>query len=148
MTKAVLVEIADDVVTHLNADLSWSQDFEAARAPIDFEDELEDDGLHVDVAIGRLAEGEAFSRADQQGTYDIDVAVRKKCNVSDLSVTDPLWLLLQEIRDNFLEQRLPNYTEAYCVGWASKPTYFRSHARKFRQFTGVITLKFQIVREL
>jgi len=148
MTNAAIIDTADALVSFLNEDHSWSQSFTAARAAIDFNDELADDGLHVDVAIGRSAEGEPLSGDVQEDSYLIDVGVRKKCDVSDTSVTDPLWLLVQEIRDVCLNSRLTDHEAAVCVGWQQKPTYYRSHARKFRQFTSVVTLEFSISRDL
>jgi len=148
MSDAAIVQIAQAVTDKLNATgTTWSQQFTATRL-YDLTTELKDDGLHVDVAIREDA-GDIASRGETEDQVAIDVAVRKKGAVTPDAI-DPLVRLLEELKDAFVAERLETAAagEAWCYGWARKPAYYPSHLREFRQFTGVLTLKFKLSRSL
>ena len=147
MADDTAVALAEAVKDALNAG-TYSQEFTAARA-YDLTAELQDDGvLHVDVGIRRI-DGEIANRSEADADIEIDVVVRKKCDVDDIEKLDALMLLVLELRDVFFAKRLttPN-GKAWCAEYARKPAYFQNHLRQFRQFTAPLTLTFNATEPL
>lgn len=148
MADDAAVEVAEALKDALNAG-SWSQEFTAVRA-YDLTAELEDDGIvHVDVAV-RSDSGDLDGRGTTENIIEIDTAVRKKCDVSVIANLDALMLLIQEFRDDLLVSRLATATEgdAWCFAWERDPAYYPKHIRDYRQFTGMLTLRFKLVRAI
>lgn len=143
-----LIEIAEAVKDRLNAG-SWSQEFTAERV-YDLTAELDDDGVvHVDVAV-RDDAGDFETRGTTQGISGIDIAVRKKCGCT-VAELDALMLFTRELLDSFIEtRRLTTDTlgDAWFQSWERNPAYYPRHIRDFKQFTGMLTLQFLLVREI
>ena len=145
MPDCASVTIAEAVKDSLNAG-TFSATFTAERA-YDLTAELQDNGLHVHVAI-REESGEVFDRASTEDVIAIDVAVRMKCDTSAVTVPDQLMYLLEELKDSFVAKRLDTDAgDAWCYGWARTPAYYQQHMRDFRQFTGLLTLQFKLARD-
>lgn len=138
------IEITKAVVEALNAE-TYSMPFEAGRA-YDLTAELNDDGvLHVDVGIRKM-DGEIGTRATSADDIEVDIVVRKKCEVDDIGQLDALMALINEIKRSFFPKRLSTETlgQAWCGEYARKPAFFQSHLRQFRQFTAPLTLTFSV----
>ncbi len=153
MATDAAVEICEAVKDLLNtwqeADDFTPHKFTAARA-YNLAPELQDDGVtHVDVAV-REEDGEVASRGETEEEIAIDIVVRRKCDVDDLDVLDPLMGLLKQFKDKLVATRVTtdNYGDAWCHGWERSPAYFQNHIRDFRQFTGPLTLRFSIALDL
>lgn len=149
MSNAAAIEIADALVASLNEG-SFSQTFTATRV-YDALLELTDATLHVDVAIREEA-GEIISRGQTAKIVTLDVGVRQKLPKDTAVVTfcDALMLLKQEIQETYVGSRLTTATvgDAFCHAWDSKPVYSLPQLRRFRQFTGVLGLKFGLDRNM
>ncbi len=136
------IEVAEAVKDALN-DGSFTQTFTATRV-YDLTAPVQDDGVvHVDVALYEES-GEIATRASTEEEIAVNIAVRRKCNVSVNTVPDAMMALLREFKDEFVGKRLATTTlgDAFCTGYERKPAYFPEHIRKYRQFTGLITLRF------
>jgi len=147
MADDAAVEVAEALKDALN-DGSWTQTFTAARV-YDLTAELEDDEtVHVDVAI-RVDGGEIESRGTTENDIAVDIAVRKKCDCA-VATLDALMLLIQEIKDDQIGERLSTATQgdAWCYAWERNPAYYPKHIREFRQFTGMLTLRFKLARAI
>lgn len=148
MATDAAIEICEAVKESLNGG-EFSHTFSATRA-YDLTAELQDDKVtHVDVAV-REEGGEIASRGDTEEEIAIDIVVRQKCNVDDISLLDALMGLLKQFKDKFVAHRLETAThgEAWCHSWERSPAYFQNHIREYRQFTGLLTLRFSIVLDL
>ena len=144
MAGDAAIELCEAVKNTLNND-TFSHTFTATRV-YDLTAELKDDSItHVNTALFE-EEGEIASRGSTDEEIAINIAVRRKCDVSSNAVPDAMMGLLKEFKDTFVGKRLATATlgDAWCYGFDRKPAYFPEHIRKFRQFTGLITLKFTL----
>ena len=138
------MELVNAVKTRLNS-LAFSQTFTATRV-YDLTAQVRDDGItHVDVGLFE-EDGEIASRGSTNDEIAVSIAVRRKCDVSSNDVPDAMMALIEEFKDTFLGERLETASNggAFCHGFDRKPAYFPEHIRKFRQFTGLITLRFTL----
>jgi len=85
-------------------------------------------------------------RAHNQHDYAIDVAVQRKLNVADNAEIDPLMTLVDEVADFFRLKRLDNYPGAIWLKTENEPVYSQEHLDQLRQFTGLLTFTFRVVR--
>ena len=138
------IEIAEALKEDLNGG-AFSQTFTATRV-YDLTAEVKDDGItHVDTGLYE-EEGEIASRGSTDEKISVNIAVRRKCDVSSNAIPDAMMGLIKEFKDKYLGKRLETATlgGAFCYGFGRKPAYFPEHIRKYRQFTGLITLRFKI----
>jgi len=150
MATDAAVEICEAVKDLLNSG-EFSHTFTASRA-YDLTAELKvDEVTHVDVAV-REESGEIISRAKSEEEVAIDIVVRRKCNVDDTTILDALMGLLEQFKNTFITTtpRLETAThgEAFCHDWERSPAYFPNHISQYRQFTGLLTLRFSIALDL
>ena len=148
MAGDAAIDLAEAVKTRLNS-LVFSQTFTATRV-YDLLAPVQDDSItHVNVAVFE-EDGEIASRGSTNEEIAINIAVRRKCDVDDVAVLDPYMGLIKEFKDTFVGERLETATlgGAFCHGFDRKPAYFPEHIRNFRQFTGLITLRFTISLDL
>jgi len=101
--------------------------------------------LHVSVVPKSVAE-QIDTRNTTQGEYQVDIAVQKQADPSDLAEIDSLAAFVQEIADFFRFKRLENYESALWVATLNQPIYSAEHLEKMHQFTSVLTLTFQVER--
>jgi len=138
------MELVDAVKRRLNGG-AFSQTFSATRV-YDLKAPVKDDSItHVNVALFE-EDGEIASRGSTNDEIAVSIAVRRKCDVESNDVPDAMMALIEEFKNTFLGERLETATNggAFCHGFDRKPPYFPEHIRKFRQFTGLITLRFTI----
>ena len=141
---AVIIDIADAVVTELNAG-SFSQAFTAERHYLPIF-ELEDlKGLRVTVVPKGVAI-QSTGRNSNQHDVEIDVAVQKKLTKTDGTEIDPLMILVEELADHFRFKRLTSYAGAVWSKTQNEPVYAQEHLDQFRVFTSVLTLTFRVIR--
>lgn len=143
-----LIEIAEAVKDALNAG-SFTQTFTAERA-YDLTAELNDDGVvHVDVAI-RDSAMDFETRGTTEDIPRIDIAVRKKCGCTVAEI-DALIEFVRELLDSFIStRRLTTDTlgDAWFLGAEQSPAYYPRHITDFKQFTGMLTLQWSLVRDI
>ena len=146
MSTAVIVSIADAVVSVLNA-ATLSQTFTAVRKYTVKHDLKDLDDLQVSVVpqakIGRMAD----RGGKQDEEYRVDVGVQQRADTSSNTASDALMLLTQEVADTFLTgERLVGYTTAMCMQATNEPIYDPAGLRDKRTFTSVVTLIFRVFR--
>jgi hypothetical protein len=141
---AVITDIAEAVKNELN-DGEFSQKFKAVRTYQPVYELPEMKTLHVTV-VPKAIEMEGAARSLVQHDYQIDVAVQKKFDTGETVELDPLMTLVEEIIDFFRLRRLKTVSNAICVNASNEPVYSQEHMEQFRQFTGVITLTFRVLR--
>ena len=141
---ALIVDIADAVVTELNAG-TFSQTLEAVRLYRPQFDLVEMKDLHVTVAP-KAVEAATVSRSVVQYDVSVDVAVQKKLETETNDEIDPLVNLVEEIATFFRLRRLAEYPNASWLSTTNEPVYSPGHLEELRQFTSVLTLTFRVVR--
>lgn len=144
MAGDAAIELVEAVKTRLNS-LAFSQSFTATRV-YDLTDKVKEDSItHVDVALFDEG-GEIASRGSTDEEIAVNIAVRRKCDVSTNTTPDAMMGLIKEFKDTFVGERLETATlgAAFCHGFARKPPYFPEHIRNWGQFTGLITLRFTL----
>ena len=141
---AVIIDIADAVVTELNAaTLSLPLTAERHYRPIfDLKDMKT---LHVTV-VPKGVEVTPAGRSNNHYDYQVDVAVQKKFAKGDAAELDPLVGLVEEIADFFRLRRLTAYPTAVWRRTEHPTVYAPEHMDELRQFTSVLTFTFRIVR--
>ena len=141
---AVITDIAEAVVVQLNAG-TFSQSFTAERAflPVFELSDLKNVRVTV-VPKGLLII--PGGRSHNQHDYAIDVAVQKKLDVADNAEIDPLMTLVDEIADFFRLKRLESYPNAIWLKTENEPVFSQEHLDQMRQFTGLLTFTFRVMR--
>ncbi len=141
---AVIADIAEAVVVQLNAG-SFSEKFEAERAYLPVFELADLKNVRVTVVPKSLSIVPG-GRAHNQHDYAIDVAVQKKLDVADNAEIDPLLTLVDEIADFFRLKRLDSYPGAVWLKTENEPVFSQEHLDQFRQFTGLLTFTFRVMR--
>ena len=141
---AVIADIAEAVVVQLNAG-SFSEKFEAERAYLPVFELADLKSVRVTVVPKSLSIIPG-GRAHNQHDYAIDVAVQKKLDVADNAEIDPLMTLVDEIADFFRLKRLDSYPGAVWLKTENEPVFSQEHLDQFRQFTGLLTFTFRVMR--
>ena len=137
---ALLIDIADAVAAELN-NAELSQEF-TAKVNLKPEFELKDlKNLKVTV-VHKSLKFSGATRQESAKEVQIDIGVQKK--TADPDQLAELLQLVEEIAGVFDRKRLAGYQKAVCVGIENDPIYDPEHLRQYRQFTGVITLKFRV----
>lgn len=141
---AVITDIADAVVAQLNAG-TFSQSFTAERAflPVFELSDLKN------VRVTVVPKGVAIipgGRSHNQHDYAVDAAVQKKLDAADNAEIDPLVTLVDEIADFFRLKRLESYPGAVWLKTENEPVYSQEHLDQLRQFTGLLTFTFRVMR--
>jgi len=139
-----LAAIAGAVVTALNEG-EFSQPFTAQRLyrPAFDLEEMKD--LHVSV-VPRGVEVTPEARGKAAYDYKVDVGVQKRLEKCDANELDPLMQLVEEIADFFRLKRLTEYSAAAWLKTEYAPVFAPEHLDQLRQFTGVVTFTFRVVR--
>lgn len=147
------VQIAQAVVTHITANAMYSQPFTAERSYVDWELELEDQGvLHVDVVANSVeSKAELSSRTTVKQTVPVDIAIRKRFGAADqdangrinIQAIDDMMSLVDEIYEVFMPQRLTGFTEAVWKETKLLACPIHEALKKQRQFTAIIQVTFQ-----
>ena len=146
---AVVVEIADAVVTALNG-AHLSQPVSAQRYYLPEFDLKDMDTLHVSVVPAELDE-EIADRAHDRAEYKIHVAVQKRVAKQDppgidTAAIDALMQLVEEIDDLFRHKRLAGYEQAHWAKTENKPIYDPKHLKEHGQFTSLLVFTFRVTR--
>jgi hypothetical protein len=146
---AVVIEIADAVVTALNA-AKLSQPVEAQRHYLPEFDLADMDALHVSVVPAELEE-EIADRSRDWAEYKIHVAVQKRVSKQDppgldATAIDGLMTLVEEIDDLFRHKPLAGYGQAHWTKTENKPIYDPKHLKDQGQFTSLLVLTFRVTR--
>ena len=141
---ALIVDIADAVVTELNAG-TFSQTFEAVRLYRPDFDLKEMATLHVTV-VPKAQTIATVSRSSGQYDVAVDVAVQQKLDDETADQMDGLMSLTEEIADFFRLRRLTACPAAIWLRTENEPVYSVEHLTEMRQFTSVLTLTFRVVR--
>jgi hypothetical protein len=155
---AVEVDIADAITAALDT-AAFSQAFTPVRSYAEWEDALEDlNTLHVDVVPVQTGPAtELDDRADVEYDCEIDIGVRYRFGTADqVSATgrvdtakvDELILLVQEIAEFFMVDRLADANTAVWQDTEIKLGWSRKHLRQLRQFFGFVRLTFKATRVL
>lgn len=145
-----MIDAAKAVLDELNGN-AWSESFTAERSYADWDLDLEDFTLHVDVVLAAAAV--EIELSDREGSLDyvvpIQVVIRKRFGVDDrtngkLNVTeiDSLVQLFDDIFDFFTVDRFSGYP---AIIWKETRVITASERRSLRensQYTGVIELRF------
>jgi hypothetical protein len=154
--SAILVSTADAVLNVL-ADHRFSQEFAPLRSYADWELPLEDAGdLRVDVVPAGSPEMELETRGSIGYTPQVDIVVRKRLAQEQqeadgtliLPEIDDLVLLVQEIAEYFMADRLAEFEGAAWERTQILAAFKSSHLRQYRQFTGIIRLTFKAQTDL
>lgn len=154
---AVLLEIADAIVTALNSATTLSQSFVAERSYAEWGEELKDiDSLRVDVVpLQTGPDAELSDRGTVEYKCEIDIGVRKRFAVPEqetgtgliyLHEMDALVLLVQEIAEFFMIDRLTDTNTAIWESTEIKLSWSRRYLREMRQFFGFVRLTFKVVK--
>ena len=149
---AVDLDIADAVTTAL-ASGTFSKQFTPVRSYAEWDDALEDlNELHVDVVP--LQTGPATTlqeRASVEYSCQVDIGVRYRFGTSEQESTtgrvdvvevDGLKLLLQEIAEFFMVDRLTDTNLATWQETNIQHSWSRPHLKNFRQYFGFVRLTF------
>jgi len=141
---AVITDISDAVVVQLNAG-TFGQPFTAERAflPVFELSYLKSVRVTVVPKGVTIIPG---GRSHNQHDYAIDVAVQKKLDAADNAEIDPLVTLVDEIADFFRLKRLESYPGAIWLKTENEPVYSQEHLDQLRQFTGLLTFTFRVMR--
>lgn len=143
MPSAALIEIADAVVTELNA-AALSLPFVAQRLYVPSFSAQELTTLKV-VVVPRAEDGAIAHRSATQHEYTVDVGILKKVAQPTLAEIDPLMLLAQEIGDFFRFRPLAGRGERWLKTEVRTP-YSSEHVEQQRQFLAVLSLTFTGLR--
>lgn len=139
---AMVLEIADAVVTAINAATAFTLPAPAARAYyVPVFDVKDLTALRVVVVPRDLSLAPANRHADDY-TYNIDVGIQVRADGTPAQ-TDPYMLLAEQVVDVFRGKPLGT-TGATCTGAANAPIFDPGHLDQHGVFTSVITLTFTL----
>jgi hypothetical protein len=167
---AVAVSVADAVVKQIES-ATLSQQVTPRRSYADWELDLsksdllehrEADKLHVDVVAQMTEQRVELAARGGRLKYiiPVDIGVRRKFGADkqnddtgriDIAEVDALMLLVQELYELFMPQRLTEFPFAVWDGENGGTRILaapvRDHLRKMRQFTGLIRVVFISYRD-
>lgn len=146
--SAKIIQIAEAVVTLLNAG-EFELEFTAARRyEVDFKLKDEPDTLRVSVVPREDAETGA-SRVNRQHDYGIDIGIQQKVDPASLETLDGLVALVEAIHDHLAapgNRRLPGLTEAVLSDIRTEPIFAPDHLGERRVFTSVVRATYRAIR--
>lgn len=145
-----LIQLADAVVSALNGQ-AFSLSFTAVRSYIG-QRELKDLAtLAVDVVPGEDT-NDIIDREETQHILSVEIGVRQKVNDLTNATLDPLTALVDEIKD-YLKFGTLDLDESTTVVWVgtehgtpARPAYYVEHLSELRQFTAIVTARYQLVQ--
>jgi hypothetical protein len=150
MPDAIAVDIAKQLTTLLTATLA-PYSVVPERSYADFDLELDDDEIHVDVVVVSTKQTvELGSRGKNRYEVPIDVALRKKFGESDKDPTtgrtiidkiDEMMLLAQTLSEALIPEELGGLGSL----WQSSELIslpLLKHIRELRQFTSIVRVTF------
>jgi hypothetical protein len=153
---SIFTTVAEALKDQLNAG-TYSQSFTAIRSYATRDMKIEElTGLRVDVVPVIHKDASAMARKQVGYTIDCDIGIRKKFAASDResdgtiknSSVDPLVLLLEEIHESLIMQRLTTLNNAAWEGSAIRMTYSPVHLREWGQFTGIARITYSAPKAL
>lgn len=134
-------QLAEAVKNRLNA-ASWSPlSFTAERAYCPHRELPNLTDLRV-VVVSASQESDTDTRAAVEVTTEIDVAIQKRVDPTDLGECDALAKLAQDIALFFLGDSWAQSLGATCVEVTREPIYDPIHLTEKRVFTAVVRLTF------
>ncbi len=138
---AVIIDIADEIVTKLNVPSTFTQEIIATRQLVPrFElEKLKD--LTVTVVPKDLG-AVMFDRINLQKECRIDVAIQKKLDSLEDSEINPLMDFVEEILNFFNTERV--FGSSFWTEIENEPIYSPEHMLESRVFTSVLTITFKI----
>jgi len=145
MLNDVAIEIADEVVNDLNAQL-FSIQFTAERHYLP-KFELERNATPVVAVAPRDVSSEQQTRDTLEERWGLDIGVLARVKSADPELVDPLMALVTEIRGRYSIYRTIG-GRGVSFEPASDVLYDRDWLEQKHQFAGVIQLSFQIERQL
>lgn len=164
MSDAVAVAVAKAVTEQL-ADATLSQTFTPERSyadwaqPLEKESVTEADKLYVDVVLQATgAEVQLDDRGSTEHSVSVDIAVRKKFGADKqdddtgrvvVSEVDAMMLLVQEVYELFIPERLANFEDAVWdpeQGTRILVAPLKKHLYEMKQFTGIVRVGFLAVK--
>lgn len=159
---ALIITAADAVTSAINqaaTDGAWSigSSFTAVRTYADWDEELKGEtGLLVDVVPVFDPATDLETRGQMVYMIDVDVGVRKCFGVSEqdsgtqritVAKVDELVLFIEQINDHFAADRFAAVADLAWKGTEIRACYNREHLRTLRQFTGIVRLTFEGVKD-
>lgn len=155
MSIAVMVDVADAVLTDINADPegNFGEFFVARRSYGEWDDQLEEiDQLFVDVVPAKHPLSEA---ADRSGAVlhhvDVQIVVRRRLRRTAetkrfrLSEVDGLLQLNENIFNYFIQHPLSDLATATWRESKLVTDYVRRHLRDFSQYTGISQVTYEVI---
>lgn len=155
---AVSVSVANEVVGML-ADATLSQTITPERNYANWEMELADaNTLHVDVVAISTEQKVTPVTRSKKVKYDIPVyiCIRKRFDTTqqdgagaiEIDKIDDLVLLVQEVHELFLQERMTEFTSATWKETKILVSPNRDHLHQYKQFSGIVAITFQATRQL
>lgn len=140
---ATVTTIANAVAAKLNA-TAFAQPFTAEVVYRPIFDLKNLATLKVSVVPRAVSFGVA-SRQTGSRQVQVDIGIQRK--LSDETEIGALLDLVEAITLCFgVGRRLPDCAEALCIGIENEPVYAPEHIERYRQFTSVVTLSFEVTR--
>lgn len=149
---SLVVDVANAVVSKLNAAPAFSQSFTAARKYLPLVDLQDGSPLTVLVAAKSLGV-EYHARSSDGFRITVDIGILKNVTAidDDQSQLDALVGLVEEIVDRLRFENLMVGAEsvrpALFQEIVNEPIYARDHLREKRQFTSLVTVTYLLLRK-
>lgn len=154
---AVLVSVADAIVSELLLITGLVREIEPERSYADWDEKLEQlNELHVDVVpVPSTTETDLDGRGATRYQCDVDIGVRYRFDAEErnadgrISVEeiDELIELLQQFHDHFTNngegRRLTGFAGAVWQETKVRTWYVREHLRELAQYTGIIRVTYE-----
>lgn len=145
MLNDVLIEIAEEVVNDLNAQL-FSMQFTAERAYVPrFDLATAKSHLPVVTVAPRDLESEAATRGQDEVRFGLDVCVCAKVPDASPVSCDPLFALVLEIRDRYAHYLVLG-GRGVSIEPGVEPLYDREWLEAKREFFGLVQLTMTTMR--
>lgn len=154
---AVSVGVAQ-AVTDMLAAATLSQGFTPERSYADWDLELEDSRLHVDVAaVINKQECFQLTRGKKRFTIPIDVAVRRRFKTDkqddetgriEIEEIDALVLLVEEIHGLLWKVSLDGFSSAVWEKLEIPACPALPHLKTMKQFIGIVRVTFVVDKDL
>lgn len=142
---STITMLADAVVASLNAG-TFSLPFTAERGYLPSYNLEEVSGLQVTV----VPKSVSIVKASRESAYIdpvIDICVQQKVETGgDLSVTDGLVSLVEEIADHLRGSRLADAPHAVWMSIENDPIYDRDHMERLHVFTSLVSVTYRTRR--
>lgn len=142
----IATELADAVVTELNAKTDWRFPFHAERIAAVRRDVRDLNELCVSV-IPASIDYARQARDYIRSTVEIDIGVQKHLDGTESDPVADLGSLVDQIARYLTGRKLSHKPNAKPIGTANEPIYIQEHLLQKSVFTSVVSLKYQIIEE-